>query len=62
MAYGHREGQLRRHRTHAPPQAARRARFRRSRRYEIPGKTLPTAAVKQAAEALKYTEDKATVI
>ena len=58
-----RKGQLRRHRADRPAAAGTASAISAAAdSLKFLGKTPLTAAVKQAAEALKYTEDKATVI
>ncbi|TIQ22515.1 MAG: VWA domain-containing protein [Mesorhizobium sp.] len=64
MAYGHREkGSCEDIELIVPPQAGSAAAvFAAADSLKFIGKTPLTSAVRQAAEALKYTEDKATVI
>ncbi|RWK39520.1 VWA domain-containing protein [Mesorhizobium sp.] len=64
MAYGHREkGSCEDIELIVPPQAGSAAAVSTAAdRLKFIGKTPLTSAVRQAAEALKYTEDKATVI
>ena len=64
MAYGHREkGSCEDIELIVPPQAGSASAISAAAdSLKFLGKTPLTAAVKQAAEALKYTEDKATVV